>query len=172
MYGEGGLGARPGDIEQTLIDHQLRPSIPLFTRLEGEYHRSPEAASHSGKNTCRANEGCRVKIVSACVHGTIRGREWEPRRLHNRQRVHVSTQQNGGSRRSSAKHGDDRGKCCASPDIQIEALQCVQHATLCATGVQADFRILVNGSAQADQRWGQLLGSSPFRRSMSLRVRD
>ena len=96
-------------LEEPVLDHRLRPPEPLLGRLEDEEHLALEVAG-LGEVAGRPEEHRGVPVVPAGVHPPVVPRSVrEPRRLLDRQRVHVRPKPHRARRVADPKRPDDPG---------------------------------------------------------------
>ena len=114
-------------LEQPVLDHRLGAAEPLFGRLEDEEHLPLEAAG-LGEITRRAEKHRGMPIVPARVHPPIVPRlVFDPRRLLDRQRVHVRPEPHRTGRVADPERSDHPGAPDTPVDLEPELLEPLRH---------------------------------------------
>ena len=95
----------PGPVEQSVIDHALRPGPQLLGRLEYRYQRARPRATGGGQFARRSDQAGHVHVVAAGVHhrdvvpvpvgGPLLAGIGKARFFLDGQRVHVGADQCG-----------------------------------------------------------------------------
>ena len=82
-----------GSVEEAAVDEDARAVSDLFTRLEGQAHRTAEGIGMRSQNTRGTDERSRMRIMSACMHFSRNGRHvFASVRFLNRKRVDVCSE--------------------------------------------------------------------------------
>ena len=110
-------------LEQPVLDHRLGTAEPLFGRLEDEEHLPLEAAG-LGEIAGRAEKHRGMPIVPARVHPPIVPRlVFDPRRLLDRQRVHIRPEPHRTGRVADPERSDHPGTPDTPVDLEPELLE-------------------------------------------------
>src|SRR5436190_8620657 len=86
--------------------------------------------------------------------------EFEPRRLMDRECVHVAAKQNGAALTRAFKHGDESACLFASPDRERQPCQRRLKLVAGPGTIESKFRFGMNGSAKRDQLVAACFGRS------------
>jgi hypothetical protein len=125
--------------QHALLHHQLGPALltlrrTFLGRLENELHRSGNVGLHGGENLGDAHQDRHVSIVAARVHhanfgaieGALNGRcEGKLHPLGNRERIHVSAQQDDRSRLAALEKTDDSRMSDAGLHLDAERAEMI-----------------------------------------------
>jgi hypothetical protein len=127
---EGGVDLRL-PIEQALLDQDARSPMALLAGLEDQLHVPGELGPLLGEETRGPRQHRDVGVVAAGMHppGVLRG-EVEARVLLEGQSVHVGAQQDRRAGAAPSKGRDHGARPAPRGDLEIEALEGLQHRTL------------------------------------------
>jgi hypothetical protein len=152
VQGECGLDRPAPGLEHAFLDHVAGAVAALLARLEHEDHPSGQRLPPGVEQPCGGREHGRVGVVPARVHRAVHLRgEREAAVLTQRQRVHVAAQQHRRPRVGPVEDGGHRRAGLALRDMQVEALQSVQHGGLRGGQVEPQFGVFVQLTTQRDR---------------------
>ena len=146
-----GLGVLAREREDARVDHVARAEEPFFSGLEHEDDGPRELRTARVEQTRRADQHRHVEVMAARVHPWAVVREVDARRLGDRERIHVGTEQHHRSGTGSTQHGRDTGEPVERRHLQIEAGDRVEDRRPRHREIEADLGDSMQGAPQRDQ---------------------
>ena len=158
-----GRGAAVGgvrrDVQQALLEHVERAAVAvLLPRLEHEQHPAAQLLAVCRQQPSGACQHRGVAVVATGMHHPVHFRcAGLAGVLHQRQGVHVTSEQHGGPRPAAGQQRGDTGRRVVQRDVEWQTLQRGQHGVARARRVQPELRPPVQVPPQGDDRRRQVL---------------